>query len=356
MCDVARSGVVPSLCGWFAHSISPSFDKPLSDAIGPRPISATLIEMAHHDVDKTTCRMCSKAAPLENSHVIPAFVYRWLKETSATGYLRTAIKPNVRVQDGPRRYWFCRRCEDTMGRHERAFSDSLFLSIVSGAPAPYPHGPWLSRFLASVVLRVAMLHAEHPGVFDLATSAQRAVVPQALEQWRAFVLGEVETLGIHELHFLPLGLLAHAGSALNLPSNFNRYMMLSTDMHVASNSAQAFVYVKMGPAIAFGLIHPPVAELWRGTRVAVGDGYVGGSMGLSVPVLKYLIDRAEQMELSVKHWSSRQEHKIVQAMMANPERTAASTTFRAIAADVERFGRARVFPPDDEASGGSHAT
>jgi hypothetical protein len=134
MCDVPRNGVVRNLCGWFAHS---------------------------------------------NSHVIPAFVYRWLKETSATGYLRTAIKPNVRVQDGPRRYWFCRRCEDTMGRHERAFSDSLFPSIVSGAPAPYPHGPWLSRFLASVVLRVAMLHAEHPGVFDLATSAQRAVVPQA---------------------------------------------------------------------------------------------------------------------------------------------------------------------------------
>jgi hypothetical protein len=60
------------------------------------------------------------------------------------------------------------------------------------------------------------------------------------------VLGEVETLGIHELHFLPMGLLAHAGSALNLPSNFNRYMMLSTDMHVASNSAQAFVYTLPG--------------------------------------------------------------------------------------------------------------
>ena len=51
--------------------------------------------------------------------------------------------------------------------------------------------------------------------------------------------------------------------------------------HVASNSKQAFVYVKMGPAIAFGLIHPPVAELWRGTLVAVGDGHVGGLMGLS---------------------------------------------------------------------------
>jgi hypothetical protein len=149
-----------------------------------------------------------------------------------------------------------------------------------------------------------------------------------------------------------MGFLVHAEAKLNLPPNFNRYVMLSTDMHIGSNSAQAFVYVKMGPAVAFGLIHPP---LWRGTRVAVGDGHVGGSMGLSVTVLKYLIERAEQMDTVRKQWSARQEEKIVQAMEANPDRTAASMTFRAIAADVERFGRARVFPPGEDSDGSQHS-
>jgi hypothetical protein len=163
----------------------PSFDQSPSDSIGSRPISPTLIKMAHHDVDKTgTCRMCAETALLEKGHVIPAFVYRWLEDTSATGYLRGATNPNVCVQDGLRRYWFCRSCERMMGRFERAFAANLFPLIVQGAPAPYPHGPWLSRFLAFVVLRVAMLHAEHDGVFDYFTPGQRALVPQALSRWR----------------------------------------------------------------------------------------------------------------------------------------------------------------------------
>src|SRR6266850_7658716 len=136
------------------------------------------------------CRMCATQGPLDLGHIIPAFVYRWLKDTSATGFLRDGLTPNVRMQDGWRRYWFCRRCENTMSRFERAFADSLFPLIVRDAPVPYPHGPWLSRFLASVALRVLMLHAEAGDVFDLFTAEQRALVPQALERWRAFVRGE----------------------------------------------------------------------------------------------------------------------------------------------------------------------
>jgi hypothetical protein len=60
--------------------------------------------------------MCSVTGPLEAGHVVPSFVYRWLKETSATGYIRTGENPNIRVQDGWKRWWFCRACEDQMSR------------------------------------------------------------------------------------------------------------------------------------------------------------------------------------------------------------------------------------------------
>ena len=39
------------------------------------------------------CKLC-----LENSHIIPSFAGNYLKATSATGYLRDAVKPNVRRQ------------------------------------------------------------------------------------------------------------------------------------------------------------------------------------------------------------------------------------------------------------------
>ncbi len=46
------------------------------------------------------CRLCGKNADLQESHIIPSFVYRWLKDSSGTGYLRFGPEPNKRVQDG----------------------------------------------------------------------------------------------------------------------------------------------------------------------------------------------------------------------------------------------------------------
>lgn len=292
------------------------------------------------------CRMCGANGPLDLGHVIPAFIYRWLKDSSATGFLRDGTMPNVRVQDGWRRYWFCRRCEDTMSRFERAFADNLFPLIIRAAPAPYPHGPWLSRFLASIALRVLMLYAEQEDAFKLFTAEQRALVPQALECWRAFVHGEAETPGIHDLHFLPMGLLAHFEGNLKLPINFNRYLLLSADIHVASNAAQAFVYAKPGPAMAFGLIQPPPPGEWLGTQVALGDGTVGGQMGISAAVLNYLGNRAEYIHAVSKQRSTRQNEKIDEAMRANPDRAVASETFRATVADVNQFGMERALPDE----------
>jgi hypothetical protein len=48
----------------------------------------------------TPCRLCGEMKELQESHILPGFVYRWMKETSATGYLRFAQQPNLRVQDG----------------------------------------------------------------------------------------------------------------------------------------------------------------------------------------------------------------------------------------------------------------
>lgn len=294
-----------------------------------------------------TCRMCSKTAPLEAGHIMPAFAYRWLKDTAASPYLRSGENPNLRVQDGWKRHWFCRACEDQIGRFEKAFAEELFPLVVAQRPVPYRHGPWLSRFVASVALRTLMLHAERSG-FDFLTPEQQALVPEALEHWRAFVHDEADNPGIHELHFIPMGMLADFRGDKRLPPNFNRYLMRAIEIHVARGTDVAFVYVKMGPAVALGSIQPPPPDTWAGTRVVIGDGQVGGRMELPGEFLDYLIDRAEKVRASQRARSARQMEKVRQALLANPDRAAASETLRALQADVERFGVEQVFPADDE--------
>lgn len=295
--------------------------------------------------------MCSKTAVLEQGHVVPSFVFRWLKETAAVPYIRTGKNPNLRVQDGWKRRWFCRACEEQIGRFEQAFAKELFPLVVTEKPTPYRHGPWLSQFIASVAWRAAIFQSEYSDAFDFFTPEQKALLPQALEQWRLFVSGEAQTPGVHELHFMPMGMLADCQGDRTLPPNINRYILRAVQVHVAAHAREAFAFVKMGPALALGFIQPPPPGIWEGTRVSLGEGQVGGDMAAPVEFLDYIIERAEKMHASQQGRSARQKEKIREAFMSNLDRAAASETFRAVHADVERFGIERVFPSENEDAG-----
>jgi hypothetical protein len=290
--------------------------------------------------------MCLRPGVLEAGHVVPAFVYRWLKDTAATPYLRTGDDPNLRSQDGWKRHWFCRDCENQIGRFERAFAEDLFPLVVTEQPAPYRHGPWLSRFVASVAWRAVMLISEQES-FGFLTPEQRALLPEAFEHWRAFVRGDAATPAVHELHFLPLWIVAEYQGDRALPPNINRYTLRSIEVHMAGRPSEAFVFVKMGPALMLGFIQPPLPEIWQGTRVALGDGQVGGRMATSVQFLDYYNSRAEKMRELQRRRSPRQQQKIKEAYEAYGDRAAGSETFRAMDADVARFGVERVFRHDD---------
>ncbi len=192
-----------------------------------------------------------------------------------------------------------------------------------------------------------MLHGERGEAFDFFSPEQKALVPKALEHWRAFVHDEAETPGIHELHLTPMAMLADYQGDRTLPPNFNRYLMRTIEIHVAARPSEAFVFVKMGPAVALGFVQPPPSDTWVGTAVALEDGQVGGKMAVPVQFLDYLIERAEKVRALMRARSVRQMEKVREAFLANPDRAAASETFRAIQADVERFGIEQVFPADD---------
>lgn len=68
------------------------------------------------------CRLCQNTAELQLSHVIPAFVFRWKRETAGGGYLRMGAAPNKRVQDGIQRNLLCAACEARFSQWEGLFA------------------------------------------------------------------------------------------------------------------------------------------------------------------------------------------------------------------------------------------
>jgi hypothetical protein len=101
----------------------------------------------------TICRLCQRPRELRDSHILPAFVFRWLKDTSATGFMRFADEPNRRAQDGITTRLLCDECEGRLGVWERAFANDLFYPYVENSSLRVRCGTWLLKFCASVSWR-----------------------------------------------------------------------------------------------------------------------------------------------------------------------------------------------------------
>ena len=63
---------------------------------------------------------------------IPSFIFKWLKNTSGTGQFRYGQRPKPRVQDGLKRYWLCRICEDKLNVWATKFATGIFHPFNNG--------------------------------------------------------------------------------------------------------------------------------------------------------------------------------------------------------------------------------
>ncbi|BDU18614.1 hypothetical protein [Dyella sp. GSA-30] len=79
-----------------------------------------------------TCALCDAPnVALAESHIIPKFVYDWLKKTSPTPYVRYSSDVNSRQQDGPKEHLLCFACEQKLSALEKTLASRLFKKIAN---------------------------------------------------------------------------------------------------------------------------------------------------------------------------------------------------------------------------------
>ena len=83
------------------------------------------------------CKYCENGQAIKNSHAIPSFIYKWLRDTSTNGFMRATNEPNQRLQDGPRSPLLCTKCELLFSKFENKFKTEFF-SKVANYRKPYP--------------------------------------------------------------------------------------------------------------------------------------------------------------------------------------------------------------------------
>jgi hypothetical protein len=208
-----------------------------------------------------TCRLCRTSAELRNSHIIPAFVGRWIKSTSAAGVLRNSEVPNRPVQDTLKRPLLCGSCEGRFGVWERAFTAKVFRPWHDQKPASGGYGPWLARFLLSLAWRVAVVQSGSADGFPIDPDFDGT-----LEHWRRTLLSDDVDAAGQELHLVFFNPVLEVSGG-DLPDRFNHYLLRSTGFRLASNGSNRGVFVKLPGMAIWAPVHPARARFMTGTRI-----------------------------------------------------------------------------------------
>lgn len=100
-----------------------------------------------------TCILCQLNPPIENSHVVSKFFFRWLKACTPHGTLRHTDDIGKPYQDGWKSDYLCSSCERTFSKWEGTFSAKFFRPWVVKAQTTYQVTEEISLFLASIHFR-----------------------------------------------------------------------------------------------------------------------------------------------------------------------------------------------------------
>ncbi len=275
------------------------------------------------------CALCSKDRVLRESHIIPKFVAKWLKDTSATGYLRQAIMPNLRKQDLPKRKLLCDECEIRLSRWENQFAQSIFFPYWDGE-TEFTYDIWLLKFTVSLIWRSGTIKLEKFRQYkpNLAHHLERA-----LSVWKEFLLDEVSSPGPYVHHLLFMGFVENV-EGISLPSGFHWYTLRSVDTTIPASSREVYGYVKLPAMVFFTGIYPHQFVGWKNTRILKHGRLLASKQRVSHDTFgEFYVDRVQQAERLAEMASSKQRENIAATIEGNPERSLQSHSFRVFIAE-----------------------
>ena len=283
------------------------------------------------------CRLCQLNCELQLSHIVPSFVGKWKKKTSATGFMRSADNINRRTQDLIKEYWLCKSCEGLFSIWERDFSLKVFYPFLDEGKSQANYGDWLAKFCSSLTWRtLTFLKMQNPD--DEALNERSTLLHNAELALSNFLLGKSNNLEQYEQHLIPLDKIESSG--IDLPRNINRYFLRSTHIDICCNSQGTIVYTKLPGFMILGVIQLKNMNKMRSSRVAIGGGRIQPQQyNLPSGLSAYIYESAEKITAAHEGMSELQKRKIEDLLRSNPDKVSQSGTFDALLGDFDLFGR-----------------
>lgn len=276
------------------------------------------------------CRLCGKQADLQNSHIIPRFVFRWIKKTGATPFLRNSENPDTRIQDYHEKL-LCEECEQQFSDYEREFASNIFYPYIDNESTSFAYDEWLQRFIISISWRVIVSERTDLSKLD---SIHAEAIREARDIWEDVLNGNLRLstdLYTHHIYFLDD--LADASHPDEVPDNWEFYIERGIDATPVHGSGTTAIYFKLPQMLFFSCIQPPSDPQLSDLEVK-RDGEIGPPQVLGPDWGTFLINRAERT--SGRSVSESEQEKIKERILKNPEDALQSDTFETFGKQMQR--------------------
>lgn len=277
------------------------------------------------------CKLCSANAELQLSHVFPRFAVKYLKNTSATGFLKN-FTSGKRMQEAQRVHLLCERCEQLLAKDEKAFCEKLFLPLHKQNQSAFQYNEWLIRFLVGLHWKILVTKDEH----DTYPIDAKTAYAAAEGEWRAFLLGHRADHGSSEFHLFFTDVLEDSSSVVS--EKLNWYIVRALDgTPTFSKSGQFGSYVKLLRVMSYAFITPrnPQTDNWIGTQVGK-QGTIAPPQSIDSHGFGPLIEsRVQALESAPSSMTERQLEKFKENAIRDPGKFLNSESTRVFIANLK---------------------
>lgn len=254
-----------------------------------------------------SCLLCKNERSLHDSHIAPAFVFRYFKETAVSG-MRSVGTPNKREQDGPTREWLCSECEKRFELRETPFAKHFFRPVNDQFydPQVAQYGSWAEYFAASVSWRSLQFCLD----LDLSylTNKDRELLDTVEEVWRRYLLGETDSVGPYWQGFLVFYPVVLADQQVS--PVLNQFLSRAVIADIVAAEDFCVIFSKLMGMGVIGIIRLDRPDLFSDTRIGSIPGKVGISDNLPISFYQYLSERADYGQSRLDSISDPQREKI----------------------------------------------
>ena len=271
------------------------------------------------DMAVKMCRLCLLNPAIEDSHILPRFVFRAIKSDSPTGFFRNPNNPNRRFQDGDKFPLLCTECEQRFGDAEGKFARRVFSAFHSSDQDHFRYGPWLHYFMTSLAWRTLIL--DLPGLESDSANPRNAVtlLKAEVERMRMYLVGANNLAGCLRNHAIAWtkGQCGSAELAAAGPNVKIRRSVFGYSIIDQSNGYLGILHNLAG-FMCFYIVKGNPRDAWNGTKVDPSGGEIKQPQRVDSWLMAELLSCIVASAKKMTAMSQTQKEKVNEAVRKNP--------------------------------------